>query len=95
MLVILIRLVIHFVATIAYRFESSRTGREKDLIENPLGFKVIAYRTDAEMGGQGMMNKVVALSLIILTAISSAVIYHVKVSMIVVCVISRISMMML
>lgn len=42
-----------FVATIAYRFESSRTGREKDLIENPLGFKVIAYRTDAEMGGQG------------------------------------------
>ena len=41
-----------FVATIAYKFEATRTGREKDLIENPLGFKVIAYRIDAEIGGR-------------------------------------------
>lgn len=38
-----------FVATLSYKFEPSMRGREKDLIENPLGFKVTAYRVDAEI----------------------------------------------
>ena len=42
-----------FVATMAFEFRPSMRGREKDLIENPLGFKVTAYRVDAEIGSQG------------------------------------------
>ena len=42
-----------FVATMAYEFKPSMRGREKDLIQNPLGFKVTSYRVDAELGGQG------------------------------------------
>lgn len=42
-----------FVATMAFEFRPSVRGREKDLIENPLGFKVTAYRVDAEIGSQG------------------------------------------
>jgi type IV secretion system protein VirB8 len=33
-----------FVATMAYEFKPSMRGREKDLIMNPLGFKVTSYR---------------------------------------------------
>lgn len=42
-----------YVATFAYEFKPSSRGKEKDLIENPLGFKVTAYRTDAELVSPG------------------------------------------
>ncbi len=42
-----------FVATMAYEFKPSMRGREKDLIVNPLGFKVTSYRVDAEMVQKG------------------------------------------
>jgi type IV secretion system protein VirB8 len=42
-----------FVATMAFEFRPSMRGREKDLIENPLGFKVTAYRVDAEIASPG------------------------------------------
>jgi len=38
-----------FVSTFAFEYKPSMRGKEKDLIENPLGFKVTAYRRDAEM----------------------------------------------
>lgn len=38
-----------FLATLAYRYEPSAFGQEKDLIRNPLGFKVTAYRVDPEI----------------------------------------------
>jgi len=39
----------YFVATIAYQFAPTMLGREKDLLANPLGYKVTAYRRDQEM----------------------------------------------
>lgn len=42
-----------FVATMGYEFKPSMKGREKDLIENPLGFKVTSYRVDPEIGTPG------------------------------------------
>ena len=42
-----------FVATMAYEFKPSMRGREKDLLMNPLGFKVTSYRIDAEVGTPG------------------------------------------
>jgi type IV secretion system protein VirB8 len=39
----------YFVATIAFEYKPSMTGREKDLIQNPLGYRVLSYRVDAEM----------------------------------------------
>jgi type IV secretion system protein VirB8 len=38
-----------FVATLAYSYQPSMFGKEKDLIENPLGFKVTSYRIDSEV----------------------------------------------
>jgi type IV secretion system protein VirB8 len=38
-----------FVATLAYTFKPSMFGKEKDLIENPLGYKVTSYRVDSEL----------------------------------------------
>ena len=38
-----------FVSTIAFEYKQSMFGREKDLIRNPQGFKVIAYRRDSEL----------------------------------------------
>lgn len=39
----------YFVATMAFSYTPSMTGKERDLIANPLGYKVMAYRVDAEM----------------------------------------------
>ena len=39
----------YFVATIAYEYKPSMFGKEKDLIQNPLGFKVTSYRVDSEI----------------------------------------------
>lgn len=41
----------HFVASLAYKWEPNRTGRERELITNPLGFTVVQYRVDEEFGG--------------------------------------------
>lgn len=39
----------YYVATLAYRFLPTMFGKEKDLLVNPLGYKVNAYRRDAEL----------------------------------------------
>lgn len=39
----------YYVATIAYEYKPSMAGREKDLLANPLGFKVTSWRADPEM----------------------------------------------
>lgn len=39
----------YFVATLAFSYQPSMTGKERDLIANPLGYKVVGYRVDAEM----------------------------------------------
>ena len=39
----------YYVATISYEYKPSMFGREKDLILNPLGYRVTAYRVDAEL----------------------------------------------
>lgn len=38
-----------YVATLAYEYRPSMLGKEKDLIENPLGYRVTSYRVDAEL----------------------------------------------
>lgn len=45
-----------FVATMGYEFKPSMRGKEKDLLQNPLGFKVTSYRVDAELGAQGALK---------------------------------------
>ncbi len=40
----------YFIATLAYEYRLSMKGHEKDLIQNPLGYKVTGYRVDAEIG---------------------------------------------
>jgi type IV secretion system protein VirB8 len=39
----------YFVATLAYEYKPSMKGQEIDLIQNPLGFKVLSYRVDSEL----------------------------------------------
>lgn len=39
----------YYVATFSFEYKPSMFGRESDLIENPLGFKVTSYRVDAEI----------------------------------------------
>lgn len=39
----------YFVATLAYKYLPTMFGKEKDLLANPLGYKVISYRADPEM----------------------------------------------
>lgn len=39
----------YFVATIAYHYLPTMTGKEKDLLANPLGYQVTSYRVDAEL----------------------------------------------
>ena len=39
----------YFVATLAYEYKPSMFGKEKDLIANPLGYKVTNYRADSEL----------------------------------------------
>lgn len=41
----------HYIATIAYEYHPQRTGKEQDLIRNPLGFTVTSFRADPEIGG--------------------------------------------
>jgi type IV secretion system protein VirB8 len=40
----------YFIATLAYEYRMSMKGQEKELIQNPLGYKVTSYRVDAEIG---------------------------------------------
>ena len=40
----------YFIATLAYEYRLSMKGQEKDLIQNPLGYKVTSYRVDDEIG---------------------------------------------
>lgn len=42
----------NFVATLAYQWEPNRTGRERELMTNPLGFTVVQYRVDEVLGGK-------------------------------------------
>ncbi len=40
----------YFIATVSYEYRHTMKGQEKDLIQNPLGYKVTGYRVDAEIG---------------------------------------------
>lgn len=37
-----------FTASLAYEYQPSMKGTERDLVTNPLGFRVVSYRVDAE-----------------------------------------------
>ena len=39
----------YYVATIAYEYLPTMFGKEKELLANPLGYKVTSYRVDAEL----------------------------------------------
>ena len=39
----------YFVATIAYEYKPTMAGKEKDLMANPLGYRVTTYRVDSEL----------------------------------------------
>lgn len=39
----------YFIATFAYEYRPSMFGKEKELIQNPTGYRVTSYRTDAEI----------------------------------------------
>lgn len=39
----------YFVSTMAFEYKPSMVGKEKDLIQNPLGYRVLSYRVDAEV----------------------------------------------
>lgn len=39
----------YFVATIAYEYKPTMAGKEKDLLANPLGYRVTSYRADPEL----------------------------------------------
>lgn len=41
----------HYIATLAYEYHPDRTGKEQDLIRNPLGYTVTMFRADPEIGG--------------------------------------------
>ena len=41
----------HYIATVVYEYHPDRTGKEQDLIRNPLGFTVTSFRADPEIGG--------------------------------------------
>lgn len=41
----------HYIATIAYEYHPDRSGKEQDLIRNPLGYTVTSFRADPEIGG--------------------------------------------
>ena len=42
-----------YIATLAFEFKPSARGVAKDLIANPLGFKVTSYRSDSELAPSG------------------------------------------
>jgi type IV secretion system protein VirB8 len=39
----------YFIASMAYEYKPSMFGKEKDLIRNPMGYRVTAYRVDGEL----------------------------------------------
>lgn len=39
----------YFVATLSYEYKPTMTGKEKDLIQNPLGYRVTSYRLVSEI----------------------------------------------
>jgi type IV secretion system protein VirB8 len=39
----------YYVATMSYEYKPSMFGKEKDLIVNPLGYRVLSYRLDSEL----------------------------------------------
>lgn len=39
----------YFVATVAYEYKPTMAGKEKDLMANPLGYRVTSYRVDSEL----------------------------------------------
>jgi type IV secretion system protein VirB8 len=39
----------YFVATLSYEYKPSMSGKEKDLLANPLGYRVTSYRVDSEL----------------------------------------------
>jgi len=41
----------HYIATLAYEYHPERSGKEQDLIRNPLGYTVTMFRADPEIGG--------------------------------------------
>lgn len=41
----------HYIATLSYEYHPNRTGKEQDLIRNPLGYTVTMFRADPEIGG--------------------------------------------
>jgi type IV secretion system protein VirB8 len=43
----------YFVATLAYKYKPSMFGKEKDLIQNPLGYNITSYRVDSEIAPVG------------------------------------------
>lgn len=47
---------LYFIATLAYEYKPSMFGKEKDLIQNPLGYKVTSYRIDSEIAPMNVGN---------------------------------------
>jgi type IV secretion system protein VirB8 len=43
----------YFVATFPYQYKPSMFGKEKDLIQNPLGYRVTSWRVDSEIAQDG------------------------------------------
>ncbi len=39
----------YYVATMAFEYKPSMFGKERELIQNPLGYKVTSYRIDSEI----------------------------------------------
>lgn len=39
----------YYVATLSYEYKPSMFGKERDLIVNPLGYRVVSYRLDSEL----------------------------------------------
>jgi type IV secretion system protein VirB8 len=47
----------YFVATMAYEYKPTMFGKERDLIQNPLGYRVTSYRVDSELAPVGPAGK--------------------------------------
>ena len=43
----------YYVATLSYKYMPSMFGKEKDLIQNPLGYNITSYRVDSEIAPVG------------------------------------------
>ena len=51
----------YYIATLAYEYRPSMRGQEKELIQNPLGYKVTSYRVDPEIGTMAPATAVVSM----------------------------------